>query len=91
MRRLLALDDVGQVEMVMVHQRASLTRSVVDAGKFMEVFKRKLVALALLQGSLDDTESTGELMMNLVVHLALHDFLERRHDRPGNAKGQGGP
>jgi site-specific DNA recombinase len=66
MARLLALVETEQVDIVMVYKLDRLTRSVVDLGKLMDLFKRKRVDLVSLQESLDATTATGELMMNLL-------------------------
>jgi site-specific DNA recombinase len=66
MARLLALVETEQVDVVMVYKLDRLTRSVVDLGKLMDLFKRKRVDLVSLQESLDATTATGELMMNLL-------------------------
>src|SRR5688500_11276569 len=67
MARLLSLVEAGQMDVVMVYTLDRLTRSVVDLGKLMALFKRKRVDLVSLQESLDATTATGELMMNLLA------------------------
>jgi DNA invertase Pin-like site-specific DNA recombinase len=47
-----------------------LTRSVVDLGKLMDLFKRKRGDLVSLQESLDATMATGELMKNLLASVS---------------------
>lgn len=68
--RLLTLVEAGQVDVVMVYKLDRLTRSVVDLGKLMDLFKRKRVDLVSLQESLDATTATGELMMNLLASVS---------------------
>jgi site-specific DNA recombinase len=70
MVRLLALVETEQVDVVMVYKLDRLTRSVVDRGKLMDLFKRKRVDLMSLQESLDATRATGELMMNLLASVS---------------------
>jgi DNA invertase Pin-like site-specific DNA recombinase len=47
-----------------------LTRSVVDLGKLMDLFKRKRGDLVSLQESLDATTASGELMKNLLASVS---------------------
>lgn len=68
--RLLALVEAGQVDVVMLYKLDRLTRSVVDLGKLMDLFRRKRVDLVSLQESLDATITTGELMMNLLASVS---------------------
>ena len=70
MARLLALVEAEQVSVVMLYKLDRLTRSVVDLGKLMDLFKRKRVDLVSLQESLDATTATGELMMNLLASVS---------------------
>jgi site-specific DNA recombinase len=70
MARLLALVETEQVDIVMVYKLDRLTRSVVDLGKLMDLFKRKRVDLVSLQESLDATTATGELIMNLLASVS---------------------
>jgi site-specific DNA recombinase len=92
MARLLALVEAGQVDVVMVYKLDRLTRSVVDLGKMMELFKRKGVDLVSLQESLDATTATGELMMNLLASVSQWErkvIGERTRDAMQHLKSQG--
>jgi site-specific DNA recombinase len=70
MARLLALVEAEQVSVVILSKLDRLTRSVVDLGKLMDLFKRKRVDLVSLQESLDATTATGELIMNLLASVS---------------------
>jgi DNA invertase Pin-like site-specific DNA recombinase len=70
MARLLAMVEAEQVSVVMLHKLDGQTRSVVDLGKLMDLFKCKRVDIVSLQESLDATTATGELMMNLLASVS---------------------
>jgi len=92
MARQLALVEAGQVDVVMVYKLDRLTRSVVDLGKLMELLKRKRVDLVSLQGSLDATTATGELLMNLLATVSQWErkvIGERTRDALQHLKAQG--
>ena len=92
MARLLTLVEAGQVDVVMVYKLARLTRSVVDLGKLMDLFKRKRVDLVSLQESLDATTATGELMMNRLASVSQWErkvIGERTRDALQHLKAQG--
>ena len=92
MARLLALVETEQVDVVMVYKLDRLTRSVVDLGKLMDLFKRKRVDLVSLQESLDATTATGELMMNLLASVSQWErkvIGERTSDALQHLKAQG--
>ena len=92
MARLLALVEAGEVDVVMVYKLDRLTRSVLDLGKLMELFKRKRVDLASLQESLDATTATGGLMMNLLALVSQWErkvIGERTRDALQHLKAQG--
>jgi site-specific DNA recombinase len=92
MARLLTLVEAGQVDVVMVYKLDRLTRSVVDLGKLMDLFKRKRVDLVSLQESLDATTATGELMMNLLASVSQWErkvIGERTRDALHHLKAQG--
>jgi DNA invertase Pin-like site-specific DNA recombinase len=92
MARLLALVETEQVDVVMVYKLDRLTRSVVDLGKLMDLFKRKQVDLVSLQESLDATTATGKLMMNLLASVSQWErkvIGERTSDALQHLKTQG--
>jgi site-specific DNA recombinase len=92
MARLLTLVEARQVDVVMVYKLDRLTRSVVDLGKLMELFKQKRVDLVSLQESLDATTATGELMMNLLASVSQWErkvIGERTRDALQHLKAQG--
>jgi DNA invertase Pin-like site-specific DNA recombinase len=70
LKRLLALVDACQVDVVIVYKLDRLTRSVVDLDRLMKRFERRHVALVSLQESLDATTATGRLMMNLLASVS---------------------
>jgi site-specific DNA recombinase len=70
MARLLALVEAEQVSVVILYKLDRLTRSVVDLGKLMDLFKRKRVDQVSLQESLDATTATGEFIMNLLASVS---------------------
>jgi DNA invertase Pin-like site-specific DNA recombinase len=70
MAQLLTMVEAEQVSVVMLHKLDGQTRSVVDLGKLMDLFKCKRVDIVSLQESLDATTATGELMMNLLASVS---------------------
>jgi site-specific DNA recombinase len=70
MARLFALVNAGEVDVAMVYKLDRLTRSVVDLGKLLDLFKRRSVDLVSLQESLGVTTATGELKMNLLASVS---------------------
>jgi DNA invertase Pin-like site-specific DNA recombinase len=77
---------------VIVYMLDRLTRSVVDLGKVMDLFKRQGVDLVSLQESLDATTATGELMMNLLASVSQWErkvIGERTRDALQHLKAQG--
>jgi site-specific DNA recombinase len=92
MARLLALVEAGAVDVVIIYKLDRLSRSMVDLGKLMELFKRKRVDLVSLQESLDATTATGELMMNLLAPVSRWErkvIGERTRDALQHLKSQG--
>ena len=92
MTRLLALVHAGQVDVVMVYKLDRLTRSVVDLGKLLDLFKRRRMDLVSLQESLDATTATGELMMNLLASVSQWErkvIGERTREAMAHLKAQG--
>jgi site-specific DNA recombinase len=92
MTRLLAMVHAGEVDVVMVYKLDRLTRSVVDLGKLLDLFKHRRVDLVSLQESLDATTATGELMMNLLASVSQWKrkvIGERTRDAMAHLKAQG--
>jgi len=92
MARLLALIEAEQVDVAMVYKLHRLTRSVVDLGKLMELFKPKRVDLVGMQESLAATTATGEFMMNLLASVSQWErkvIRESSRDALQHSKAQG--
>jgi site-specific DNA recombinase len=92
LERMVAQITAKEVDVVMIYKLDRLTRSVVDLGKLLELFKRQRVDLVSLQESLDATTATGRLMMHLLASVSQWErevIAERTRDALQHLKAQG--
>ena len=66
MRNLLGRVRRGEVKTVVVYKLDRLTRSVVDLGHLVELFKKHDVALISVSESLDTSSASGRMFINLL-------------------------
>ena len=70
LERVLEMVNAGKVDAVLVYKLDRLTRSVADLARLVDLFERRAVALVSIQESLDATNATGRLMMNLLASVS---------------------
>jgi site-specific DNA recombinase len=70
LQRLLMLCEARQVDVLLVYKLDRLTRSIRDFGKIMDVLDRNRVQLACVSQSISTTDSSGRLMVNVLLSFA---------------------
>lgn len=70
MKRLLAMIDRGEVDVVVIAKLDRITRSVKDLADLLEKFSRRGVALISVADSLDTSTAAGRLVLNIMVSVS---------------------